>query len=154
MAFARAGENIRSTVFDLPNVIIMTKQYVTDAGLESKVNTIPGDFNTDELPTGYDLVFLSAIIHMNSPEQNITLIKKASRTLNKGGRVVISDFIMDDDRIAPAFGALFALNMLVNTKFGDTYTESEIKNWFNQAGIGFVERKETLSTGLIIGQKV
>ncbi|MBN1906304.1 MAG: hypothetical protein JW927_14530 [Deltaproteobacteria bacterium] len=53
-----------------------------------------------------------------------------------------------------AFGAFFALNMLVNTKAGDTYTESEIKGWFNEAGIAFVERKETASTGLIIGQKV
>ncbi|NLD36557.1 MAG: methyltransferase domain-containing protein [Desulfatiglans sp.] len=154
MAFARAGEHIRATVFDLPNVITLTEQYVRDAGLEAKVNTIPGDFNTDELPTGYDLVFLSAIIHMNSPEQNIVLIKKAGRALNRGGRVVISDFIMDDDRISPAFGAFFALNMLVNTKSGDTYTESEIKVWFKEAGIAFVERRETPSTGLIIGCKI
>lgn len=154
MAFAGAGADIRATVFDLPNVITLTEQYVKDAGLEAKVNTIPGDFNTDELPKGYDLVFLSAIIHMNSPEQNIRLIKKAGRALNKGGRVVISDFIMDDDRITPHFGAFFALNMLVNTKSGDTYTESEIKGWFEQAGITFVERKETPSTGIIIGRKV
>jgi len=153
MAFARAGENIMATVFDLPNVITMTAQYVKDAGLETKVNTMPGDFNTDELPKGYDLVFLSAIIHMNSPEQNISLIRKAGRALNKGGRVVISDFIMDDDRLTPSFGAFFALNMLVNTKSGDTYTESEIKAWFEQAGIAFVERIETPSTGLIIGRK-
>lgn len=154
MAFARAGENISATVFDLPNVITMTEQYVRDAGLEEKVNTIPGDFNTDELPAGYDLVFLSAIIHMNSPEQNISLIKKACNALNRGGRVVISDFIMDDNRIIPLFGAFFALNMLVNTKAGDTYTESEIKGWFKKAGIAFVERKETSSTGLIIGRKL
>ena len=154
MAFARAGENIYATVFDLPNVITMTAQYIKDTGLEAKVNTIPGDFNTDELPKGYDLVFLSAIIHMNSPEQNISLIRKAGRALNKGGRVVISDFIMDDDRISPAFGAFFSLNMLVNTKSGDTYTESEIKAWFEQAGIAFEERIETPSAGLIIGRKM
>jgi SAM-dependent methyltransferase len=154
MEFARAGEQICASVFDLPKVITMTEQYIKGAGLEAKVNTIPGDFNTDEFPAGYDLVFLSAIIHMNSPEQNNSLIKKAGRALNKGGRVVISDFIMDDDRITPAFGAFFALNMLVNTKAGDTYTESEIKGWFNQAAIAFVERRETASTGLIIGQKI
>jgi 2-polyprenyl-3-methyl-5-hydroxy-6-metoxy-1,4-benzoquinol methylase len=154
MAFVRAGENILSTVFDLPNVIPMTEQYVREAGLEVKINTIPGDFNTDELPKGYDLVFLSAIIHMNSPEQNISLIRKAGSALNMGGMVVISDFIMDDNRVTPFFGAFFALNMLVNTKAGDTYTESEIKAWFEQAGITFIERIETPSTGLMIGRKM
>ena len=60
---------------------------------------------------------------------------------------------MDDDRITPAFGAFFALNMLVNSECGDTYTESEIKEWFDQAGMEFVERKQTESTGLITGRK-
>ncbi len=153
MAFVKAGSDICSTVFDLPNVVVMTEKYVRNEGLEGKIDTIPGNYNSDELPSGYDLVFLSAIIHINSPEQNIELIKKSSRALNSGGRIVISDFIMDDDRIHPPFGAFFSLNMLVNTDSGDTYTESEVKGWLEQAGMTFVERKETRSTGLIIGIK-
>ena len=154
MAFVKAGKNICSTVFDLPNVVKMTKKYIRDAGLEGKINTVAGDYNTDELPSGYDLVFLSAIIHINSPEQNLELIKKSSRALNPGGRIVISDFIMDDDRIHPPFGAFFALNMLVNTDSGDTYTESEVKEWLEKAGMAFIERKDTRSTGLITGKKI
>ncbi len=154
MAFVKAGDDIRSTVFDLPNVVKMTEDYVRKEGLEEKIDTVPGDYNKDEFPSGYDMAFLSAIIHINSPEQNIALIKRVSRALNAGGRIVISDFIMDDDRTSPAFGAFFALNMLVNTDSGDTYTGSEIKDWFNQAGIEFIERRETKSTGLIIGRKL
>ena len=153
MAFVKAGDDIRSTVFDLPNVVKMTENYVREEGLEDKIDTAPGDYNKDELPSGYDMAFLSAIIHINSPEQNIALIKRVSRALNPSGRIVISDFIMDDDRTSPAFGAFFALNMLVNTDSGDTYTESEIKGWFAQAGMEFIARKETMMTGLIIGRK-
>lgn len=153
MAFVKAGDNIHSTVFDLPNVVTMTEKYIQNEGLEKKIDTVSGDYHKDEFPTGYDLVFLSAIIHINSPEQNIELIKKSSRALNSGGKIIISDFIMDDDRIHPPFGAFFALNMLVNTDSGDTYTESEVKDWLEQAGLTFVERKETRSTGLIIGKK-
>jgi cyclopropane fatty-acyl-phospholipid synthase-like methyltransferase len=154
IAFVKAGDKIRSTVFDLPNVVTMTENYVRAEGLGGKIDTVAGDYNTDEMPPGYDLAFLSAIIHINSPEQNIELIKRVSRALKPGGRVVISDFIMDDDRVHPPFGAFFALNMLVNTDSGDTYTESEVKEWLEQAGMTFVERKETRSTGLIIGRKV
>lgn len=153
MAFAGAGDQISATVFDLPNVVSLTQRYIEEAGLKDKVDTVPGDYNTDELPSGYDLVFLSAIIHSNSPESNISLFKKAERALNPGGRIVISDFIMDDDRTSPGFGAFFSLNMLVNTEAGDTYTESEIKDWMEKAGFSFAERKESKNTGVMTGIK-
>ena len=154
MAFASAKSDTLSTVFDLPHVIPMTQRYVEEGGLEGRVETVTGDYNRDELPSGYDLAFLSAILHSNSPEQNISLFKKIYKSLNPGGRIVISDFIMGDDRTSPAFGTFFALNMLVNTTSGDTYTQSEIKDWIEQAGMTFVETKETRSTGLMIGKKV
>ena len=154
MAFVREGEGICSTVFDLPNVTALTQNYIKEAGLEAKIDTASGDYNRDEFPSGYDLAFLSAIIHINSPEQNVALVKRVSRALNPGGKIVISDFIMDDDRTSPPFGAFFALNMLVNTECGDTYTESEIKEWLKEAGMEFVERKQTKNTGLITGKKI
>ena len=153
MAFANAKTDLLSTVFDLPNVIPMTQRYIKENGLEERVSTVIGDYNTDELPSGYDLVFLSAIIHSNSPVQNLALFKKIYNSLNSEGRIVISDFIMDDDRTIPVFGAFFALNMLVNTASGDTYTQSEVKDWIEKAGMAFVERKDARNTGLIIGRK-
>lgn len=153
IAFVKKSEHITSTVFDLPNVVPLTQKYVRDAGVEGRVNTVPGDYYSDEFPSGYDLVFLSAIIHSNSPEINISLFKKAAGALNPGGRIVVSDFIMNDDRVSPAFGAFFSLNMLVNTDSGDTYTESEVKEWMAEAGLTFIERKETGMTGLMIGRK-
>jgi ubiquinone/menaquinone biosynthesis C-methylase UbiE len=154
MAFVKASDRIVATIFDLPNVVELTQKYIKQAGLEERIHTVPGDYNSDELGDGYDMAFLSAIIHSNSPDQNIALFKKVSRALNVGGRIVVSDFIMDDDRTSPAFGAFFSLNMLVNTGSGDTYTESEIKDWMARAGLSFIERKKTRSTGLMIGEKV
>ncbi len=154
IAFVKASDRIIATIFDLPNVIALTKGYISQAGLEERINTVPGDYNSDELGSGYDMAFLSAIIHSNSPDQNLALFKKVSSALNLDGRIIVSDFIMDDDRTSPAFGAFFSLNMLVNTGSGDTYTESEIKDWMTQAGLSFVERKETRSTGIVIGKKI
>ena len=149
MAFVRAKDGLKSTVFDLPNVVSLTQGYIEKEGLSDRIDTVAGDYKRDELPIGYDLVFLSAIIHSNSPRLNQSLFNKVSRSLNPGGRIVISDFIMNDDRVSPAFGAFFALNMLVNTPEGDTYTEQEVKEWITRAGMSFVERKG----GLMIGRK-
>ena len=152
MAFVRARRGITATVFDLPNVVPLTGQYVEKEGLTGKVTTSVGDYNRDVLGEGYDLVFLSAIIHSNSPEENRTLIAKSAQALNTGGQVVVQDFIMDEDRTSPLHGALFALNMLVGTSAGDTYTESEVREWMTDAGLTRITRNETgFGTTQIVG---
>jgi hypothetical protein len=51
-------------------------------------------------------------------------------------------------------GAIFALNMLVGTEKGDTYTESEIKSWMKEAGLKEIRRADsTQGTSLMIGIK-
>lgn len=154
MAFVKAKEGVTATVFDLPNVLPLTKKYVKQAKLSGKVELQPGDYLTDDLGKGFDLVFLSAIIHSNSESENRKLIKKCARALNPNGRVVVQDFIMDDDRTAPLHGAFFALNMLVGTGSGDTYRESEVRSWMEEAGLSKVTRKETtFGVTQIIGKK-
>jgi ubiquinone/menaquinone biosynthesis C-methylase UbiE len=155
MAFVKAKKDIKAAVFDLPNVIPITGKYIETEGFGGKVNTIVGDYHVDPLGKGYGLVFLSAIIHSNSPGENIKLLKKCSKALNPGGQVVVQDFIMDEDRTTPPFGALFALNMLVGTEAGDTYTEAEVSQWMTNAGLSGIKRIDTPSgTSLIIGKQI
>lgn len=142
MAFVRAKKRITATVFDLPNVIPLAKRYVEEAGLTNKIDFTTGDYLNDELGIGYDLVLLSAIVHSNSDEENRLLIQKCARALNPNGRVVVQDFIMDDERTSPRHGALFALNMLVGTEKGDTYSETEIRSWMNAAGLKKIRRNK------------
>jgi 2-polyprenyl-3-methyl-5-hydroxy-6-metoxy-1,4-benzoquinol methylase len=154
MAFANAGAGISCTVFDLPNVVTLAKKYIHEENMEKKVDTFTGDFDTDSLPGGYDIAFVSAIVHSLSYEGNVQLIDKCGKSLNTGGRIVIQDFVMNEERTDPGNGALFALNMLVGTRDGDTYTEKEIREWFEKAGIRFEKRIDTLNgNALIIGRK-
>jgi SAM-dependent methyltransferase len=152
MAFVKARSNINAAVFDLPNVIPITRGYIEKEGLADKIKTIEGDYTVDPLGKGYDLIFLSAIIHSNSIEVNMKLLKKCLEALNPGGQVVIQDFIMDENRTTPLSGALFALNMLVSTEAGDTYTESEVRDWMTAAGLSSIKRIDTpFVTTLIYG---
>jgi hypothetical protein len=97
-----------------------------------------GDFNKDELPAGHDLALLSAIIHQNGPGENIELFRKAWRAMVPDGRVIIRDHVMKPTRTEPKAGAIFAVNMLVNTSAGSTYTFDEIRNWLEEAGFSEV----------------
>ena len=143
VAFVRARRGVTATVFDLPEVLPLTERYVRAEGLLEQIEFVAGDYTTDELPGGYDLVFLSAIIHSNSPDQNRTLLRKCARALNPKGHLVVQDFIMDENRTDPPAGALFALNMLVGTAAGDTYRESEIREWMKEAGLSDIDKVET-----------
>lgn len=154
MAFARARGGISAVVFDLPNVLPLTRAYIAEEGLASAVETQAGDYLRDPLGTGYDLVFLSAVIHSNAADENRLLFGKATAALNPGGRLVVQDFLMNEARTGPALPALFALNMLVGTAAGDTYTESEVRGWMSGAGLSSLERFDLeTGTNVVIGRK-
>jgi SAM-dependent methyltransferase len=143
VAFAAAQPDLKATVFDRPEIVPITREYVAEGGYADRIDTHEGDYNEDPLPGGNDLVFLSAIVHIENDEGNRALVRKSADALRPGGRVVISDFIMDEDRVSPPHGATFALNMLVATVRGDTFTESEVRAWFAQAGLVEPERVDT-----------
>jgi ubiquinone/menaquinone biosynthesis C-methylase UbiE len=143
VAFVRAQEGVTATVLDLPHVLPLTQKYIEAERLTGRIGLVPGNYLTDEFPQGYDLVFLSAIIHSNSPGENRKLIRKCAGSLNQGGTVIVQDFIMDESRTQPPGGAFFSLNMLVGTAAGDTYTETEVREWMKEAGLSEITRVET-----------
>ncbi len=154
MAFVRAGRGIDAVVFDLPNVVPLTKNYVDSAGYGGQVSTMAGDYRRDELGSGFDLVFLSAIIHSLSPDENRRLLRKAASATQPGGQVVVVDQIVDEDRTGPLPAVMFALNMLVGTGAGDTYTESEVRSWMSEAGLRDIVRKDTpYANTIVVGRK-
>jgi hypothetical protein len=134
IAFLQAAPQMKATLFDKPEVIEIARERLEKAGVLDRVALAPGDFYRDQLPAGHDLAFISAIIHQNSPEQNVSLFRNVFGALDRGGRVVIRDHVMEPDRTRPKEGALFAVNMLVSTAAGRTYTYDEIKACLKQAG--------------------
>ena len=154
MEFINRKPGIKATVFDLRKVIPITKQFIDKEGFSNKISTYTGDYTTDDLPVGFDLVFLSAIIHSNSLLVNQDLIKKCFIALNKNGKIIIQDWIMNNERTQPATGAIFAINMLVGTDAGDCFTEQEVTEMLIAAGFNNISRIE-FESGLsqMIAQK-
>lgn len=134
IAFLKAVPEMKATLFDKPEVVDMARERLNKAGMLNRVTFVTGDFYQDEFPHGHDLAFVSAIIHQNNSEQNLDLFNKVFRSLNRGGRILIRDHVMEPDRIHPKDGAIFAINMLLGTPGGSTYTYEEIKTGLLQAG--------------------
>jgi hypothetical protein len=94
-----------------------------------------GSFGAD-----YDLILLGAICHMFTPEQNRDLFRRAFAALAPNGKLVVRDFILEPDKTAPLFAALFSLNMLVATEGGASYSAPEYEHWLHEAGFSEVQR--------------
>jgi predicted O-methyltransferase YrrM len=139
IAFLEKNPEMTAVIFDLEEVIPLAEERLTSAGLQDRVVLKGGNFYIDQMPKGCDLALLSAIIHQNSPKQNLDLFRNVHQALDRGGVLLIRDHIMDDSRIHPPDGAIFALNMLLNTDGGDTYTFSEVMEALEEAG--FVDIK-------------
>lgn len=154
IAFAREVEGLEVTVFDRPEVIVHADRNIAEAGLSGRVRTVGGNFHRDDLGGDFDLVFISETVHANSPEENGALLKKAAAALVPGGRVIVQDYILADDRTGPVYGALFSLEMLLVREGADNYTDSDVRGWMADAGLERVERLETgAGTTLMIGHK-
>lgn len=126
LALLRAVPSARATLFDLPDAIEQARARIAAAGWADRIALVSGDFYEDELPGGADLVWASAIVHQHSRRHNRELFARAFRALDGGGRIAIRDVVMESDHTAPLFGALFAVNMIVNTESGGTFSFDEL----------------------------
>ena len=127
-AFAALGAAV--VVLDLPGIVaVMSPALAPEENIRMKA----GDF-TEGLPPGpFDLVFLSSVTHIYGEAENRLLFRRAAGVLAPGGRIAVADFV----RGANPYAALFAVNMLVNTGTGGTWTREEYAAWL--AGAGFVD---------------
>ncbi len=139
IAFLLAVPEATAVLFDLPEVIPLARERLARTGLSDRVTLVAGDYNTDELPGGADFAWLSAIAHQNSREQNRALYAKIHSALVPSGILVIRDIVMDASRTQPPAGALFAVNMLVATEGGGTFTLGEFEEDLKSAGFTSTE---------------
>jgi SAM-dependent methyltransferase len=149
-SLARRFPHARVVLFDLPQVIEIAPDFLAKYEGGERVELVAGDMLKDELPGPADLIWLSAIVHMFSPQENEELVARCYNALAPGGKLAIQDFIMDETRTSPPAGAIFALNMLVARDAGDTYTESELRGWFEKAGFTNVCRIDTIPPNAVI----
>ncbi len=155
IAFLRRSPSLQATLFDLPHVIPLARQRLANAGFADRVRLVPGDFTSDALPRGADFAWLSAIVHQNSREMNRILFTKVFQALTPGGRLGIRDILMDDNRSTPVAGALFAVNMLVATEGGGTYTFGELRDDLMWAGFAkpAVLRRDDGMNSILVADK-
>lgn len=133
--FCREHPELTATVFDLPASRPFAEQVLREEGLTDRISFTAGDFTRDALPSGFEVAWLSQILHGLHRDTAAEVVRKAGQALADGGLLLIQEFTLDDDRSGPLHPALFSLNMLVGTREGQAYTRAEIAAFMRAAGV-------------------
>ncbi|MFF2619866.1 methyltransferase [Kitasatospora sp. NPDC058046] len=130
----RCLPELRVTIFDLPFVCELTRPRITAAGLADRVDLVGGDFFTDPLPEGHDIVLLSNILHDWGEADAQRILTGCAKALPRGGALIICESFVDDDKRGPLSAALISLTMLLDT-WGRNYTVPEYTAWLAERGL-------------------
>ncbi len=150
-----AKKGVEVTLFDRPETIKIARRVIKDSRfkIQDSIRFIQGDFLEDDFGRDYDLILISQVLHAYSEKDSIKVIRKCRRALNQGGRIVIQEFFINEQRTAPVQSALFSVNMLVNTEGGRCYTPEELKGWLKNAGFKDIKIKLLEDSVLVEGIK-
>jgi len=145
-----ARKGISVTLFDLPETIPVSREITGAAGTVG-ISFLAGDFFNDSIGEGYDLIFISQVLHSFSSADNRLILEKCRTALNDGGKIAIQEFSIDASLTSPQPSALFSVNMLVNTSGGRCYAPQEIIQWLTDAGFRKCSKKVVVDNVLVFG---
>ena len=145
--FCEKAPGVSATVFDIEETAAAGRKLHMGTEFEGSIAFSGGDYLSDDLGHGFDLILIANVLHQELAEQASELIRRAADALAPGGRLCVVDFRIDSDRCGPELGTLFAIHM---RDFGDTWTEADISSWMTDAGLGLVERTDVGPTRWII----
>jgi ubiquinone/menaquinone biosynthesis C-methylase UbiE len=142
IALAQKSPQVRVTAVDWAGMIPTTKRITQKFGVGDRFNYVEGDISGANFGSGYDIATLGHILHSEGEDRSRQLLAKTFRALKSGGTIAIAEWLVNDDRTKPLHSLMFAVQMLVNTEKGDTFSFNEIKNWLEEAGFKKVRKVE------------
>jgi len=134
IALAQKSQYVHVTAVDWPEVIAVTRKTVARFGLMKRFQFVAGDLLAADFGHDHAVATLGQILHSEGEERSRALLRRTFDALAPGGTLAVAEFLVNDERTQPLAGLLFAVNMLVNTDDGDTYSFREISSWLGEAG--------------------
>jgi SAM-dependent methyltransferase len=126
--------HFQAVIFDFPEVCQVAQEALRQTKLLDRARTVAGDYETDPLPSGPDVVLWSGNLHASSPPRCAQVLRKIRGLLPAGGAVLIHDYLLDATRSGPLIPALLALHFTLVPADGQVYNSTELQALLTEAG--------------------
>ncbi|HET9088222.1 MAG TPA: methyltransferase [Acidobacteriaceae bacterium] len=143
IALAQRWPQVRVRAVDWEGVLPVTRRVAEKFGVADRFTFVPGDLLKADFGTDHQVAVLGHILHSEGVKRSQLLLKKTFQALAPGGTIAIAEFLVNDMRTGPANGLIFAVNMLVNTTEGGTYSFTEIQDWLKEAGFTNIRQMDS-----------
>jgi predicted O-methyltransferase YrrM len=145
---------LRATILDLPNVTRVAERYIEEAGLAGRIEVLPGDALRTTWPGDQDVVLLSYLLSAVGGPAIPRLFQLAYAALRGGGKLLVHDFFVDDDRRGPKGAALWFVSFLFNPE-AVSFTPGELRDKIGAVGFRDIEIRHVIPglTRLIVARK-
>lgn len=155
IAIAKRNPQAQIVALDWKPVLEVALENARKEGVDARYSTLPGSAFETEFGHGYDLVLLTNFLHHFNPQACEGLLRKAHAALAPGGRVVLLEFVPNEDRVTPPESAFFSIIMLGTTPDGDAYTFAEFQQMLAHAGFASADlvQLEQMPESVIIATK-
>lgn len=132
LELARRGVHV--TMQDVPRMVDVARERgrLADAGVE----LFAGDFFEDLPDRVFDVVVLTGVTHTYGRGANVRLYQRLRSVLRAGGGLVIGTRL---GRPEDAVGHLFAVQMALGGRGGNTHSADDYRAWLGEAGYAVVE---------------
>lgn len=146
ITFARKNPRAQLVALDWEAVLTVAEENAAAAGVGDRFSKIVGDAFTVDLGSDYDVVLVPNFLHHFNIADCTRFLSRVHGALRPGGRVVIVEFVPNEDRVTPPASAGFSLVMLGTTPEGDAYTFAEYQKMLAEAGFHSPELHALLPT--------
>ena len=127
---------LRAVLLELPDTLRAARKLYPDPKAWEGIETVAGSVLTPCIEEKqFDLILLSNIIHAYGPVEAADMLKHFSASLAPGGTLLVHDYLADVHDVDPVKGALYDLNMLINTYNGRVYGLEEMLALLSGAGL-------------------
>jgi ubiquinone/menaquinone biosynthesis C-methylase UbiE len=134
ITFVKKIPRAHLVALDWEAVLAVAEENASAAGIADRFSKIVGDAFTVDLGRDYDVVLVPNFLHHFNIADCTRFLRRVHAAVRPGGRVVIVEFVPNEDRITPPESATFALVMLGTTPEGDAYTFAEYQQMLTDAG--------------------
>jgi acetylserotonin N-methyltransferase len=124
---------LRATVLEKPPVDRIARRAIARMGLADRVDVVAADMFAGALPGGYDVHFYSNVLHDWDVAVVQQLLQRSAEALPRGGRLIIHDAFLNEDKTGPLSIAGYSV-LLMHVTQGRCYSVAEMEEWLTAAG--------------------